>query len=142
VDFGSSAGANTFGTAWTTVFKGGYVVYSSDGPDGLNGGTTTASTYQGVSGSARTFNVGEKVFVTWYNNTTSILSFTPKISFDDPDQYNGGTSGTWYDMTTLRIAPGETATTSYTITTGGSFSRINILRNLSTYPLCDKIEIG
>ncbi|RPI62696.1 MAG: hypothetical protein EHM48_03680, partial [Planctomycetaceae bacterium] len=120
VNFGDSAGNNTFGTAWTTVFKGPYVSYSSDGPDGLSGGTTLATTYQGVSGSARTFNVGETVFVTWYNNSTAAVTFTPKISFDDPDQYAGGTSGTWYDMTTLfALAPGQTATTSYTITTGG-----------------------
>ncbi|RPI62961.1 MAG: hypothetical protein EHM48_03225, partial [Planctomycetaceae bacterium] len=142
VDFGDSAGNNTFGTAWTTVFKGPYVSYSAAGPDGLSGGTTAATTYQGASGSARTFNVGEKVFVTWYNNGAAAISFTPKISFDDPDQYNGGTSGTWYDMPRILLSPGQTLTSSYTIVNGGSFSRINILRNLSTNPLCDKIEIG
>jgi len=139
VNFGSVAGNNTYGTAWTTVTKGTYIVYNTAGPAGLSGATTAAYTYQCISGAARTFNAGDTIFVTWYNYGTTATTFTPKISFNDPDDFGG--SGTWYDMTTLTLAPGQTGTTIYTITTSGTYSMINILRNSGNSALCDKIEV-
>src|SRR5690606_36288165 len=103
-----------------------------------------AIAYQGVSGSSRAFVEGETIFVTWYNNGSSTAKFTPKISFDDPDGVDSGTAGTWHDMELVVVGPGQSATTSYTLPTGGNFSRVNVARsvnNLSSI-VCDRIDIG
>jgi hypothetical protein len=147
VDFGASAGTDIFGTTgWSTLLKDSYTNNVSAGPGGMtitnsnNGGYN----YQGVSGTSRSFAEGDKIVVTWYNDSSVAVTFTPKISFDDPDRRVSGTSGTWYDMIPVTIQPGELAATEYVFTssTAGSHSLVNVSCNFSNRGslICDKIE--
>jgi hypothetical protein len=147
VDFGATAGSDVFGTTgWSTLLKDAYTNNVNKGPGGMtitnsnNGGYN----YQGVSGTSRSFAEGDKIVVTWYNDSSVAVTFTPKISFDDPDRRVSGTSGTWYDMTPVTIQPGESAATEYVFTpsTAGSHSLVNVNCNLANRGtlICDKIE--
>ena len=150
VDFGSSSESNQFGWAdWDTVIKGRYANYTADGPDGLYqlGGNANYN-YQGVAGTAaRDFISGQTIRVTWYNNsTTTDITFTPKISFDDPDRKLSGTSGTWYDMTTITVEASGSAVSEYTLdsTGAGSYSLVNVNSNhldFNEVLIADKIEL-
>jgi hypothetical protein len=101
--------------------------------------------YQGVKGTARTFSAGERIVVTWYNNSASPITFTPKISFNDSDRIGSGATGAWYDMTPLTLAVNGTGTTQYVVTAGsaGSYALVNINCNYTNDQLliCDKIEL-
>lgn len=92
VDFGASPTANTFGLAgWNTVMHSPSNVYTSDGPAGLAADTDDEyADYQGVRGTARRFNDGECILVTWYNRSQDVIRFTARISFTDADQPDGG----------------------------------------------------
>ena len=146
VDWGDSAGNNDYDFSdWDDVVLGLYTSYTSDGPDGIAGGWTGTGASGGVYGSSETFYEGDQIVVTWYNAGGSSFTFTPKISFDDPDRYGGGTSGTWYDMSETVCAASGSATSTYTFTSGtaGSYSVVNVCRytNNGASTLMDKIEI-
>jgi len=145
IDFGASAGENFFGMdGWDTVWLGNYTTYSDQGPAGIVGGWTGQWHCQQVSGPPRRFSAGEEVVVTWYN-TGSEVTWTPKVSFDDPDHYNNGTAGTWYDLTETTVPAGQTATSHFVIGSGQEdfYSLVNVCRteNGTNQLLCDKIEI-
>ena len=148
VNWGDSEGNNVYGFSdWTNVYLGPYQSYSSAGPDGIVGSTTDNFTVNGVNGSAESFSGGDQIVVTWYNNTGSQVTFRPKVSFDDQDYWDGGSSsGTWHDMTQLTLDDAETGTSGYTLTSGtaGSYSRVHVCRalNNTSQMLCDKIELA
>src|SRR5262249_54434521 len=80
VDFGATSAGTTFGLAgWSTAIKDVNTDYQDIGP----GGTTivvdndATANYQGVTGSPRNFAAGEKIRVTWYNNSANNIAFTP-----------------------------------------------------------------
>ncbi|RJP64787.1 MAG: T9SS C-terminal target domain-containing protein [Ignavibacteriales bacterium] len=166
VDFGATAEANVFGlSGWNTVIKSPGVNYTSSGPGGLVPVPEAEefTDYEGVQGSARIFQKGERIVVTWYNNSDETFIFTSRISFRDSDQPEGGSSfGNWYTMrrfsdyryTFTEIAPHTSTKTVFNITDSGvhksdsSYSLINV--NLAiewgaTWPkqylVCDKIEL-
>ena len=166
IDFGTSAGGNTFGLeGWNTLLLSGNQSYTADGNGGVavTSGADEFSDFRGVQGTPRNFELGERIAVTWYNFSDDVHYFTARISFTDSDEPNGGTSeGEWYTMrsyldyreTFSEIQPYETAITVFNITDTGvhktdeSFSLINI--NLAiewgdTYPkenlICEKIEL-
>ena len=98
VKFGKSSGLNTFGlSGWSTVIKDVYTDYQDIGPGGTTivVGNNYSYNYQGVAGSQRSFLSGEKIRVTWYNNSTTSVTFTPNISFTSADRIGAGT-GTCY----------------------------------------------
>ncbi len=165
IDFGVSASENSFGLeGWNILLLSSNQSYTADG----NGGVVTSnadefSDFRGIRGTPRHFELGERIAVTWYNNSDEVYYFTARISFTDNDQPNGGSSeGNWYTMrsyldyreTFSEIQPQGTVITVFNITDSGvhksddSFSLINI--NLAiewgeTYPkqnlVCEKIEI-
>jgi len=155
VDFGPSAGTDTYGLAgWTTTIKDVYTENYAAGPGGMAvkiGGSSGEYNYQGVtSATPRMFAQGEKVVVTWYNNhATATFTFTPRISFDDPNrppsQYPP--VGTWYSMTPLTLGPKQTGTTEFVVdaASAGNYSLVNVNANYtfaSAYTMvCDKIEL-
>jgi len=131
---------------WGDPYLGLYTSYSSLGPDGLKAGWTGTAMSGAVSGSSETFSEGDQIKVTWYNSGASSLTIYPKISFDDPDRYGEGTSGTWYDLGEL-VCPSESSgTTTYTFTSGteGDYSLVNVCRyTTGDYQpmLIDKVEL-
>jgi len=146
VDWGDSAGNNVYDFSdWDTVYLGQYTGYSSLGPDGLKAGWTGTGMSGSVSGSDEGFVSGDQIQVTWYNSKTSSLTFTPKISFDDPDKYNSGASGTWYDMTQLNCSAESSGTTTYTFDSGsaGTYNLVNVCRytNDCEEMVMDKIHL-
>jgi hypothetical protein len=166
VDFGSSAASTTFGLAgWNTVIKSGNLNYTAQG----NGGLIAVSDpgefgdFRGVRGTARQFSVGERIVVSWTNNSDETFNFTARISFIDPDQPDPySPDGDWYTMrsfgdyreTYSEISPHANARTVFNITDSGihktdeSYSLVNI--NLAIewgstvqkqFLICDKIEL-
>ncbi|MFH1194656.1 MAG: T9SS type A sorting domain-containing protein [bacterium] len=166
VDFGSSASNNSFGlTGWNTVIKSPNVNYIGDGPGGLipNPGVEELDDYQGVQGTPRIFQIGERVVVTWFNTSDESYFMTSRISFTDADNPNeDGSGGNWYTMrsfddyrnTYTEIPAHGSIQTAFNITDGGvhktdeTYSVININLTIEwyqTYPkqfiICDKIEL-
>ncbi len=166
VDFGASASGNSFGLAgWSTVLKSSNLNYTSLG----NGGLIAASEvgeyddYRGIRGTAREFLPGERIIVTWYNNSDETFLFTSRISFTDDDNPDDSDPGEkWFTMrsfddyreTYSEILPHSYARTVFNISehgvhkSDGPYSLVNINLNIewySTYQkrflVCDKIEL-
>ncbi|MHC4739981.1 MAG: hypothetical protein ACYS9Y_13825, partial [Planctomycetota bacterium] len=144
VDFGGTEAGNSFGLAgWNTVIKDTYTDYRSIGP----GGTTIVTgqnpdyDYQGVTGSSRDFVIDEEIVVTWYNNSGSQITFTPRLSFTDSNRPDAG----WYSMTQTIVAPYGTNTSQFLLDAGsaGNYSLVNIncFYTNNQILICDKIEL-
>ncbi len=166
VDFGSNHSGNIFGlTGWDQVLLGPEMNYTNAGPGGvfLSSNYDEYTDYMGILGANRNFVIGERIVVTWYNNSDNIIRFTSRVSFRDMDRPSGGTSeGKWYTMrrfddyryTYSEIAPYSTAKTVFNIKNSGvhktdsSYSLVNIslaiewgANELKQFLVCDKIEL-
>ena len=144
VDFGGTEAENAFGLAgWNTVIKDIYTDYRAIGPGGttIAGGSNEEYDYQGVTGTSRSFVVDEKIVVTWYNNSGSQITFTPKISFTDSDRPDES----WYDMSQAVISSYGTGTSEFTVDgdSDGNYSVVNVNVNYTNteVAICDKIEL-
>jgi hypothetical protein len=147
IKFGATSAGNLFGlTGWNTPIKDVYTDDVAFGPGGTTiiAGNNYAYNYQGVTGSAQNFAAGDTIIVNWYNNSASSLTFTPNISFTDPDRNGMGVTGTWYAMSQATVPAFGTATTQYTFTasTAGSYSLVNVNNNYTNTDIlvCDKIQ--
>jgi hypothetical protein len=146
INFGASATANTFGlTGWNTVIQDHYTGYTSAGPDGTKivTGSNGGYNYQGVKGSSRSFKAGEVIQVTWYNSSTAAITFTPKVSLNDPDRRASGVLGDWYAMNTITIPASGTVVSQFTVPATANYSVVNVTMNYSNAGLlvCDKIVL-
>jgi hypothetical protein len=166
VKFGSSSSTNTFGlSGWNTILTSYNISYSSLGNSGLlvTSEPTEYSDYRGISGTSRKFSLGERIVVTWYNNSDETISFTSRISFNDNNEPNPDSpDGQWYTMRSFEdyrttyssISAHSTAKTVFNICDQGvhktddTYSLINInlaieweeflqKQNL----ICEKIEL-
>jgi len=166
VDFGLSSSANTFGLAgWNTALLSDNLSYTAQG----NGGVVCSSDpgefgdYRGVMGTARSFTPGERIVVTWYNDSDAAIRFTARISFLDTDSANEAEPEMqWITMRSFsdyrqgytEIQPYSFAKTVFNITDSGSHksdgmhSSVNVTlyiewgdstRKVSL--VCDKIEL-
>lgn len=153
VDFGGTSTGSTFGPlGWTTIFLDRYTDYRAVGPGGtaIVIGDNEAYNYQGVSGPPRSFAAGEKIVVTWYNNSAATVGFAPKVSFDDPNRPVVVTGmpeqGTWYNMSTVSIPAFGTAVSEFSFTTAsaGIYALVNINSNFANAGtvICDRIELA
>ncbi|QFR38967.1 hypothetical protein A9Q91_01905 [Candidatus Gracilibacteria bacterium 28_42_T64] len=145
VDFGNSAINDTFSiSGWNTVFKDTYTGYYNQGMTNT-AGTNKDYNYQGVSGSSMEFAEGDRVLLTWYNNTSSQITFTPRISFDDNDRPVSGVAGTWYSTTQGVIEAGSYGVTEYEVTSAsaGNYTLVNTNVNYehNTELILDKISL-
>jgi hypothetical protein len=147
VDFGATSSQNTFGLAgWSTVIKDIYTDYQNIGPGGTTivVGSHYAYNYQGITGSPRQFNSGDKIRVTWYNNSSAAVSFTPNVTFTSADRIIAGT-GTWYPMSQVTVPSLGIATSEFALTsaTAGSYSLVNVNVNYTNTQVivADKIEL-
>jgi len=166
VDFGSSAGTTTFGLAgWNVVLKSGNMNFTSMGGGGLRLASECGEydDFRGVRGTSRQFRAGERIVVTWFNDSDGSFFFTSRISFTDDDTPNEeAPDGNWYTMrsyddyrrTYSEIGPQAVAKTVFDIEdsgvhkTDGTYSVVNINLAIewgSTYQkpflICDKIEL-
>jgi hypothetical protein len=88
VDFGASPAANTFGLdGWNTALLSDNLSYTAKGNGGVVCSTDPGEfgDYRGVRGTARNFTPGERIVVTWYNDSDAAFRFTARISFLDTD---------------------------------------------------------
>ena len=166
VDFGANAAANTFGlSGWNNVLLSPDMSYSAAGPDGvaLRANYDEYSDFMGVRGTAHNFQPGERIVVTWYNNSDQEYSISARISFTDADRPGGGTTqGPWFTMRAFAdyrqtyqiIQPRAEAKTVFNITSSGvhksdgPHTMVNINLHVEwfeTWPkefiLCDRIEL-
>lgn len=150
VDFGKTSSLNLFGlSGWNTVIKDVYTDNRDVGPGGTQivVGDNGDYNYQGVSGTPHTFVIGDKITVTWYN-PGSTITFTPMISFDDPNRRDPVYTpvGTWYSMSSVTIPTNSVGTSQYVLTSVGTYSLINVNGNYPTLytnqvVICDKVEL-
>jgi len=146
VDWGDSEANNVYDFSdWNTPTLGRYTSYSDLGPDGLKADWTGAAHTGSVSGSSEEFVEGDQIRITWYNSKTSPLTFYPKISLDDPDDYDVGATGTWYDLGEV-VCPAESTETSlftFDASTAGSYTLVNACRytNGCNEIIIDKYEL-
>jgi hypothetical protein len=166
VDYGSSAASTTFGLAgWNTVLKSDNLNYTSQGNGGLVLSTDPGEfgDYRGVRGTPRHFSMGERIVVTWFNNSDETFLFTARISFTDSNQPSPySPDGDWYTMrsfgdyrvTYTQVSPHSPARTVFNITDAGvhktdeTYTLVNINLAIewgSTYEkqflICNKIEL-
>jgi hypothetical protein len=89
VDFGSSAAQNHFGLeGWNSVTLGPGAEYSELGGGGITAraGAAAGTDYIRINGTGRKFTKGDKILVTWYNNSSSRIDYWyPLLSFVDTD---------------------------------------------------------
>jgi len=165
-DFGSSAGTTAFGmTGWNVLLKSGNLSFTALGGGGLRAAAECGEydDYRGVRGTSRQFSRGERIVVTWYNDSDESFNFTSRISFTDPDGPDeSDPTRPWYTMrsftdyrnTFSEIGQRGTARTVFNIAdsgvhkTDGTWSLVNINLAIewgSTYQkqflICDKIEL-
>ena len=150
VDFGGSKEETLFGyLAWQSVFTDRYTDFR---PIGLGGtvpvvGNNGAYNYQGVGGTPLGILEGDRVVVTWYNDSDEAFSFTPYVSFDDPNRRHSQFTplGTWYAMSSGSIPAKGTAQTTYQVdeNSAGTYSLVNVngAYDNSFILVCDKIEL-
>lgn len=166
VDFGASSGQNVYNTAtfpgWNAISFSPNISYTSaSGHTGLTMPTAPADafgSYVRISGNTRSFTYGERITVTWYNNSGGDIVFNPLISFTDQD-YPVDAPGepNWFifgELTDFTIFPGDTIQTTYDISNSascgpmipesqGNWSTVNICMNTTqTGLILDKIMIG
>jgi hypothetical protein len=151
VDFGPDAAGDVFGTSWHNVILSPACGRSSAGNSGLTQVTTGApqtDVYLGIMGSARTFRYGDRVVATWYNTTEQSISFSPYISFTDPDSIVNATGQPrWFSMsigvsarvpangrleTALECYPANSTRFPAHYVTTGEFALVNIAPRTST----------
>jgi len=142
VDFNET---NYFGLDnWTTLLKDDYTNFNPSGSGGMTVtiGSSGNYNFQGVSGEFRNFTLNEKIFIYWYNNGDSAISFTPLISFNDSDRKTEGVDGSWHPLTYSRIEPGEIKITEFE-NIEGKYNLVNINVNYDNTNelICDKILI-
>jgi hypothetical protein len=80
-DFGGTGAETVFGiSGWNTVIKDVYTGYRSCGPGGtvITVGSEAGYNYQGVTGQPRSFAAGERIAVTWYNNSYADRISSPR----------------------------------------------------------------
>jgi hypothetical protein len=150
IDFGAAEGSDTFGlSGWHTVIKDKYTRHFDPGSGKPKGTTITVGTnknydYQGVKGKARAFVKGEKITVTWYNNSSQTISFAPRISFTHAGRPEKG--GQWYEMSKIAISGPGTGASVFEFADGsaGTYSLINVNVNFPNKQvlICDKIELA
>lgn len=166
VDFGNNASSNYFGlSGWNQLLLSPNMSYYSSVPYGvfLSSQLDEFTDFMGVKGTARKFNMGERIVVTWYNNSDDIISFTARISFVDENYPSENSAdGNWFTMrsfddyriTYTQIQPRSTAKTVFNITDSGVhksdeiYSVINVNLTVEWFDsfqkqflICDKIEL-
>ncbi len=165
VDFGASRAATTFGlSGWNTLLLSPDMACTSAGPDGvvLSSNPDEFTDNMGVQGVPRSFQPGERIVVTWYNNSDQSFVFSSRISFNDRDRPASGEDGIWFTMrsfadyryTYQTIEPYASAKTVFNIVDSGvhksdglhALVNINLhIEWFETWPkqyiLCDKIEL-
>ncbi len=145
VDFGATMSDNIFGTSWANVFMDTYTDYVSIGPKGTKTvvGNNGSYNYQGLSGNVINFNEGDKIKVYWYNNTSNVISFASRLSFDDNNRESSVPNGAWHSMSYATIDPLSIGTNEYIIDSAnaGNHALVNISSNSngSDNLVCDKI---
>ena len=95
-------GGSTFGlNGWNTIIRSSNTEYVTAGS--LNGihmrSGANRSAYFGVKGTPRMFSYGERIAVTWLNNSDTPISsyeFGPLISFTDTNEVTIDPQGQWY----------------------------------------------
>lgn len=145
VDFGSSEQLNAFGIEnWNEVISDVYNDYIDNGLT-ISIGSNGSYNYQGVMGTARHFDVGQVIVVTWKNVSNEVKSFIPIISFEDTDRPISGETGDWYNMSAVKVAPGESTISVFLIDeqTAGTYSVVNtsVNTNHNKALIADKINI-
>jgi hypothetical protein len=168
VNFGSNSGTNVYNTAqfsgWNNVTISSTTSYTAG--SGVAGTTMLTvptdsnqfSNFTCISGNARQFNYGERIILTWHNNTGADVTFNPLISFIDSDNpVNSPAEPQWFILGKLAdyyFLDGDTIQTIYDITNAttcgpmipaseGTWSRINVCANtIQSGIILDKIKIG
>lgn len=146
VDFGFSAQSDAFGVqGWDWVLNDVGTSYSLVRPYGMVVFEGPVYNYQGASGTPLYFATGDKIRVRWKNLTATPLSFTPRVSFDDPNRPDAAPAGTWMNMSAANIPPQAETITEYVVDNAHAGLKTLVNTNMGSANtmavLCDRIEL-
>lgn len=144
VDFGKSSNTDTIiSDAFDTVISDKYTGNFKVGKTitiGENGGYD----FQGVEGNGLTLQTGDAIRTVWFNDSNFQVTFTPMISFTDPNRRNQDPTGEWFDMETITIKPNQYQASNYEVSAelADFIELINISVNYSHNKaiILDKVE--
>lgn len=112
VDFDGNPSVQNSSTSfldWHTIVKATYTGSEGIGSTNLIG-SNAAYNAQGITGTLKNqFRTGEYIVLTYRNETDAVVSLTPKVTFDDPDDIVYRTEGVWRTLSTSNIAPHTSA---------------------------------
>ena len=147
VDFGSQPSADVFDVSgWETIINDVYVRRTDAGPSGLyQYGGSAQYNFQGIAGTLKTFQPGEEILATYFNQGDSLITFTPLISLDDANRKQVAPDGNWHLMQPLTLSPGQSGVTTFTVhdEMAGDYALVNVNTNVNSDALVfDKLEIN
>ncbi len=153
IDFGASAEENEFGSNWESPILDSHMSYTATGPGGLKMGREITLMHAGAMGNEYSFEPGDKIVVTFYNDHERSQIIMPHISFTKSGKFESESSDQWYGMTKTRIPAKGTATSVFEFDDGskGAYSLVNIDIHAAdsifradryTKIICDKIELA
>ena len=144
VDFNESEETSIIASPFfQNIIKDTYTDYGEHGLS-VAVGNNQYYNYQGVTGQNFHLSTGNEVRIVWYNDSEESISFTPHISFDDPDRKDFGITGNWHFAGEVTIPPYSYQDSLFTITSelDGDVSVININNSYKNNKILyvDKIE--
>lgn len=101
--------------------------------------------YQGIQGTGLPMMSNDSIRSIWFNNSDKEISFTPIISFNDPDRSISGNSGQWVKMTPTIIKANQWAVSHYIFPKNWIEKNVNLINISVNYNnhqtlILDKIE--
>ncbi|MBL8025284.1 MAG: Ig-like domain-containing protein [Fibrobacteres bacterium] len=149
VDFGATVKQNVFGlSGWDSLVADAYNSYTDKGP----GGTWSFSGYGHAGACARDTNghgmmfvSGDTIVVSWYNNLSTPVSFTPNICFNNTGRSG---SGKWSAMSAVTLTALGSGESRYVFdgANAGSYYIVNVSQGYTPPSnnvelVCDKIAL-
>lgn len=128
VDFNDSESSSVIASPFfQNIIKDTYTNYDEHGIT-VTVGDNQYYNYQGVIGQDFALSTGNEVRIVWYNNSEESITFTPYISFDDPDRKDFGVDGNWHYVGKVTVPPNSYEDSLFSITPEleGGVSVINI----------------
>jgi hypothetical protein len=143
VDFVDSAEASVLADPrFDTVIHDRYTGFNAIGTR-IRVGENKDYDYQGVSGIGASLQAGDVLRMTWYNNGSQPVIFSPRVSFDVAGRYERHDDALWHTSPAQTIEPGAHAVALFTLDAPVETDVINVNVNhaQSGTLILDKLEL-
>lgn len=131
IDFYHNEGKHLMPYAdWQTSLKDIYTGKVGERGSGIVIGSNGSYNFQGVKGNLPLPDSASNIILRWKNHGDKPITFSPKISFNDPDRMHFGEGGDWEAIGDISIPPGETAL-QYVPLPEGDITMVNVSNNIN-----------